>query len=632
MVISCDLETYSPVDIKCGVYRYAEEAEIMLFAYSVDGSPVEVIDLTAGECIPKEIVEAIKSPDVIKTAYNANFERVLLSCHLGVRYLDPASWRCTMVHSAYLGLPFALSQCGEVLKLDKQKMSEGKELIRLFCIPDKEGNRRLPKDYLEEWQIFKEYNKRDVEVEMQIHERLAKYPVPDKVWEEYALDQQINDRGVLIDEALAMAAIELSEAEERRILEGLKEMTGMENPRSNVQCIDWLKRNGIETTSVAKDVVDELIKTAPEPVKKALIMRNGLTKASVKKFDTMINAKCKDGRIRGMTQFYGAQRTGRFAGRIVQLQNLKRNSLPELADARELVKQKSDILPVLYPSVSDVLSELVRTALIPSEGKKFIVADFSSIEARALSFLAGEQWKVDAFHNGEDIYCTTASRMFGVNVVKHGENGELRQKGKITELACGYGGSVGALISMGALKMGLEEKELQSLVDQWRSANSNIVSYWYEVDRAAKQAIKKRITTKVGNITFTCRNRMLFIKLPSGRSLSYCKAGIGENRFGGESIVYYGLDTQKHWSKLESYGAKLVENITQAICRDILCFAMENLKNYDIVAHVHDEVIIEADKDTTVEEICKIMSVTPPWITGLELTADGYECAFYKKD
>lgn len=733
MILSIDIECFSTVDIKCGVYRYAEGAEIILFAYSVDGSPVTVIDLTAGECIPAEIVEMIKSPNVIKTAYNANFERVLLSHHLGIYYLDPSSWRCTMVHSAYLGLPFSLAQCGEVLKLDKQKMTEGKELIRLFCVPDKEGNRRLPKDYPEEWETFKKYNARDVEVEMQIHDRLSKYPVPEHVWEEYALDQRINDRGVLIDEGLVRSAIELSEGEEERIFEALRGLTGVENPRSVMQFSDWLKTQGIETTSLDKAAVEELLKEAEEPARTALIMRKGLTKSSVKKYEAMQKAKCKDGRIRGMFMFYGAQRTGRFAGRVVQLQNLKRNSLPELLDARELVKQKSDILPVIYPSVADVLSELVRTALIPRPGKKFVVADFSSIEARALSYLAGERWKVEAFHRGEDIYCTTASRMFGVPVVKHGVNGDLRQKGKISELACiaegeivltdaglvpiqnvtgwmkvwdgeewvshagvlykgektvydhdglaatkdhlvlrngkfvphgeggkeyvthvydilhagknhrymvnaeivhncGYGGSVGALKSMGALKMGLKEDELQPLVDQWRAANPHIVNYWYEVDRAAKTAIKERVTTRVGNVSFTCQSGMLFIHLPSGRSLSYVKPGIGENRFGGESITYYGLDTQKHWSKLESYGAKLVENITQAICRDILCYAMNTLKNYDIVAHVHDEVIIEADKDTSVEEVCELMSQTPDWIKGLELTADGYECDFYKKD
>lgn len=659
--LSLDLETYSDLNLaKCGVYKYAESPafEILLFGYAVDGGPVQVVDLAQGESIPEEILDALTDDTVTKWAFNANFERVCLSRHLTdlgrsldpfhdqhplsqecARFLNPAGWKCSMVWSAYLGLPLSLEGLGAVLNLDYQKMKEGRELIRYFCVPCKETKtnggrtRNLPQHALDKWNLFKSYNKRDVEVEMAIQQRLQKYPVPEKVWEEYHLDQEINDRGIAIDLELARQAVALDAQSRESLMAALKERTGLENPTSVIQMLGWMEQHGMKTDSLGKKNVQELLKTAQEPLRSVLLLRQKLAKSSVKKYQAMEMTACKDGRARGMFQFYGANRTGRFAGRHIQLQNLPQNHLPDLSEARELVRQGNyKALDMLYESIPDVLSQLIRTALVPREGMKFVVSDFSAIEARVISWLAGERWKSEAFAAGKDIYCSTASQMFGVPVVRHGINGNLRQKGKIAELACGYGGSVGALKAMGALDMGIPEEELGNLVQSWRSANPHIVDFWWQVDGAVKTTIKQRIPVWVNNIRFFCQSGMLFIELPSGRRLSYVKPQIGENQFGGESVTYEGIGTTKKWERLESYGPKFVENIVQGISRDILCYAMQTLRCCAIVGHVHDELIIECPKDTSVDAICGEMGRTPPWAEGLLLRADGYECDFYKKD
>lgn len=659
--LSLDLETYSDVNLaKCGVYKYAESPafEILLFGYAVDGGPVQVIDLAQGETIPEEILDVLTDDTVTKWAFNANFERVCLSRYLTdlgrsldpfhdqhplskkcARFLNPAGWKCSMVWSAYLGLPLSLEGVGAVLNLDNQKMKEGRELIRYFCVPCKETKtnggrtRNLPQHALDKWNLFKSYNKRDVEVEMAIQQRLQKYPVPEKVWEEYHLDQEINDRGIAIDLELAKQAVAMDAQSRKSLMAALKERTGLENPNSVLQMLDWLEQHGMKTDSLGKKNVQELLKTAQEPLRSVLLLRQKLAKSSVKKYQAMEMTACKDGRARGMFQFYGANRTGRFAGRHIQLQNLPQNHLPDLSEARELVRQGNyEALDMLYDSIPDVLSQLIRTAFVPRKGMKFVVSDFSAIEARVISWLAGERWKSEAFAAGKDIYCSTASQMFGVPVVKHGINGNLRQKGKIAELACGYGGSVGALKAMGALDMGIPEEELGNLVQSWRSANPHIVDFWWQVDGAVKTAIKQRVPVWVNNIRFSCQSGMLFIELPSGRRLSYIKPRIGENCFGGESVTYEGIGATKKWERLESYGPKFVENIVQGISRDILCYAMQTLRCCAIVGHVHDELIIECDKEVSVDAICQQMSRTPPWAKGLVLRADGYECAFYQKD
>ena len=659
--LSIDIETYSDVNLaKCGVYKYAESPafEILLFGYAVDGGPVQVVDLAQGESIPEEILDALTDDTVTKWAFNANFERVCLSRNLTdlgrsldpfhdqhplskkcARFLNPAGWKCSMVWSAYLGLPLSLEGVGAVLNLDNQKMKEGRELIRYFCIPCKETKanggrtRNLPQHALDKWNLFKSYNKRDVEVEMAIQQRLQKYPVPKQVWEEYHLDQEINDRGIAIDLELAKQAVALDAKSRESLMAALKERTGLENPNSVIQMLDWLEQHGLKTDSLGKKNVQELLKTAQEPLRSVLLLRQKLAKSSVKKYQAMEMTACKDGRARGMFQFYGANRTGRFAGRHIQLQNLPQNHLPDLSEARELVRQGNyEALDLLYDSIPDVLSQLIRTAFVPRAGMKFVVSDFSAIEARVISWLAGERWKSEDFAAGKDIYCSTASQMFGVPVVKHGINGNLRQKGKIAELACGYGGSVGALKAMGALDMGIPEEELGTLVQSWRSANPHIVDFWWQVDGAVKTAIKQKIPVWVNNIRFSCQSGMLFIELPSGRRLSYVKPRIGENRFGGESVTYEGIGATKKWERLESYGPKFVENIVQGISRDILCYAMQTLRCCDIVGHVHDELIIECPKDTSVNVICEQMGRTPHWAEGLLLRADGYECDFYKKD
>ncbi len=643
--LEIDIESFSDVDLsKAGVYRYSESPnfEILLFGYSVDGSDVKVVDLACGEKIPAEIMSALEDETVEKWAYNAQFERICLSRYLGLpdgEYLDPSSWKCSMVWAAYLGLPQSLENVGAVLGLEKQKLSEGKDLIRYFCVPCKPTKtnggrtRNLPEHDREKWERFKAYNFRDVEAEMQIQQRLVKFPMPDFVWEEYWQDQEINDRGIGVDMEMVGQSIQMDECSKSRLSNAMKKLTELENPNSVQQMKQWLSENGMETDSLDKKAVAELLKTAPEPLAEALVLRQQLAKSSVKKYTAMRNAVCRDSRARGMFRFYGGNRTGRFSGKIIQLQNLPQNHIPDLAQARELVKTGNfDALAMLYEDIPDTLSQLIRTAFVPQGGRKFIVADFSAIEARVIAWIAGERWRLKIFEGGGDIYCASASQMFHVPVEKHGINGHLRQKGKIAELALGYGGSVGALKSMGALEMGLAEEELQPLVSAWRDSNPNITEFWWAVDRAVKECIKKRVQTETHGIRFSYESGMLFITLFSGRRLAYVKPRIGENQFGGESVTYMGVGGTKKWERLESYGPKFVENIVQATARDILCYAMQTLKNCAIVAHVHDEIIIEADKRMSLSAVCEQMGRTPSWAKGLLLRADGYECSFYQKD
>ena len=639
--ISIDIETYSDVDLsKCGVYKYSSSPnfEILLFGYSVDGGEVEVVDVACGEKIPVEILAALSNEAVTKWAFNAMFERVCLSNYLG-EWLEPESWKCSMVWSATLGLPLSLENVGAVLGLEKQKLSEGKDLIRYFCVPCKPTKanggrtRNLPEHDREKWKRFKAYNLRDVEAEMQIQQRLSKFPVPDFVWEEYRQDQEINDRGIGVDMEMVKNAIAMDGRSKAELSAAMKELTELENPNSVQQIKQWLLENGIETDSLDKKAVTAMLEDAPEPLKTVLTLRQQLAKSSVKKYQAMENAVCTDSRAHGMFQFYGANRTGRFSGRIIQLQNLPQNHIPDLAQARELVKAGDfDALAMLYEDIPDTLSQLIRTAFVPQDGRKFIVADFSAIEARVNAWIAGERWRLKVFEGGGDIYCASASQMFHCKVEKHGVNGHLRQKGKIAELALGYGGSVGALKSMGALEMGLAEEELQPLVSAWRDSNPSITEFWWAVDRAVKECIKKRMPTETHGIRFSYESGMLFITLFSGRRLGYVKPRIRENQFGGESVTYMGVGGTKKWERLESYGPKFVENIVQAVSRDILCYAMRALKNCAIVAHVHDEVIIEADPRMSLPAVCEQMGRTPPWAKGLLLRADGYECSFYQKD
>ena len=640
--LSIDLETYSSVDLgKSGVYKYAEseDFEILLFAYSIDDGEVKVIDLANGEIIPEEILSALSDENVEKWAFNANFERVCLSRFLGKR-LKPQGWYCTMIWSAYMGLPLSLEKVGEVLRLDKQKMNEGKALIRYFSIPCKPTKtngmrtRNLPHHDLEKWSTFKEYNQRDVETEMAIKKKLTALPMPYSEWENYWVDQNINDRGILIDEVLVDSAIKFDEILREENMDRAKELTGLENPNSPLQLKEWLNKKGLEIDSLAKKDVESALKNAEGDIKEVLELRQELSKSSVRKYDAMKNVKGKDNRARGLIQFYGANRTGRYSGRLIQVQNLRRNNLKDLDLARSLVKNRDyETMEILYDSPADILSQLIRTAFVPKEGTRFIVSDFSAIEARVLAWLAGEQWVLDAFENGEDIYCRTASRMFGVPVEKHGVNGHLRQKGKIATLACGYQGALGALKAMGGIEMGLSEDELQSIVDSWREANPNIVSLWWEIDAVVKRVVKTRIKEEYKNLVISYEKGILFIELPSKRRLAYPKAKIGINRFGGESIVYEGIVVGNKWDKIESYGGKFVENIVQAIARDILAEAMMRLekKGFNIVMHIHDEVVIESDS-SSIEEINEIMSLVPSWAPGLILDADGFESEFYKKD
>ena len=657
--LSIDLETFSDVDLnKSGVYRYTESPafEILLFGFARDNDPVTVLDLTAGDTVPEDVLDALTDETVTKWAFNASFERICLSAYLrkyyperfvtysipedSVRnYLDPASWRCSMIWSAYLGLPLSLKGVSEALDLEEQKMAEGKELLRYFCTPCKPTKanggrtRNLPSDAPDKWEVFKKYNRRDVEVEMSIKKHLRNFPVPESVWEEYHIDQEINDRGILVDLEMAEQAIAIDSRSRASLTEKLKKLTGLSNPNSVVQMKDWLSAHGLKTDTLGKKAVASLLETAPDDLKEVLKLRQQIAKSSVKKYQAMQNAACRDHRARGMFQFYGANRSGRFSGRLIQLQNLPQNHMPDLAEARALVKNGDyDSLDLLYDSVPNVLSELIRTAFIPRPGMKFIVSDFSSIEARVLAYLSGEQHTMDSFARGEDIYCATASAMFHKPVVKHGINGELRQKGKIAVLACGYGGSVGALKAMGALDMGLQEEELQPIVDAWRAANPHITKFWWDVDRAVKEVIRTKGTREVRGIRFFYKSQLLFIHLPSGRDLAYVKPMIQPNQYGGESITYMGIGSTKKWERIESYGPKIVENITQAISRDILCYAMRTLSHCFICAHVHDELIIECGMDVSVDAVCEQMGRTPPWAPGLLLRADGYECEFYKKD
>lgn len=655
--LSVDLETFSSVNLgKCGVYKYAEsdDFEILLFGYSVDGGEVQVVDLAQGETIPEVVLSALTDETVIKWAFNAQFERVCLSRYLrdkGINvnpgqtgkseslFLNPSSWHCTMIWSATLGLPMSLESVGAVLGLDKQKLTEGKNLIKYFCLPcnpTKVNGGRTRNKYFhdkEKWDLFKSYNKRDVEVELSIQEKLSRFPVPNFLWQEFYLDQTINDRGIGIDPLFVESAIKLDQEVKTHLMSELKHITGLENPNSVLQMRSWLKKHGLEMESLGKKEVAKELKTVGKELAEVLRLRQQLAKSSVKKYTAMKNAACMDYRERGMFRFYGANRTGRFAGRLVQLQNLPQNHLPDLAEARSLVKQGNvEVLEMLYEDIPDTLSQLIRTAFIPRTGLKFIVADFSAIEARVLAWLAGEKWRMRVFAEGKDIYCSSASQMFSVPVEKHGVNGHLRQKGKIAELALGYGGSVGALKAMGALDMGLREDELQPLVDAWRKSNPMVTTLWWDVDRAVKQCVHEHISVRTHNIVFTYKSGFLIIKLPSKRCLYYVKPRVEENKYGGESVTYEGVGSTKKWERMESYGPKFVENITQAIARDILLYAMQTLKEYRIVAHVHDEAIIETDKNVSVQSVCELMGRTPPWAEGLLLRADGYECEFYKKD
>ena len=657
--LSIDVETFSDVDLKkCGVYKYAESPnfEVLLFGASVDGGEVTVYDLASGDTVPEEIIKALSDDSVIKWAYNASFERVCLSVWLRrnypqhfssysieddtVRnYLDPSSWRCSLVWGAYMGLPLSLEGIGKVLKLENQKMAEGKALIRYFCVPCKPTKanggrmRNLPEHDPVKWSTFIAYNKRDVETEMAIQQKLSKFPVPDFLWEEYHLDQEINDRGIQLDMVLVEQAIAIDERSREELSAKMQQLTALENPNSVQQMKEWLTKHGLEVDSLDKKAVKELLKTAPPELAEVLELRRQLAKSSVKKYQTMQNAVCADGRARGMFQFYGANRSGRWAGRLIQLQNLPQNHMAHLEDARSLVRSGDyALLSALYDSVPEVLSELIRTAFVPRDGYRFIVSDFSAIEARVLSFLAGESWRLKVFAENGDIYCASASAMFHVPVEKHGQNAHLRQKGKIAELALGYGGSVGALKSMGALEMGLAEEELQPLVDAWRTSNPNIVQLWWDVDNAVKTTVRQRLDTETHGIRFRYRSGMLFIVLPSGRQLCYVKPKMGTNKFGGDSVTYEGVGSTKKWERIESYGPKFTENVVQAISRDILMYAMRTLSHCFIVGHVHDELIIECSMDVSPDAVCEQMGKTPPWIKGLNLRADGYETMFYKKD
>ena len=666
--LSIDIETFSSEDLtRSGVYRYAESPDfrVLLFGYSCDGGPVSVVDLASGETLPPQVLSALLDDRVVKWAFNASFERVCLSRYLqdlkllpSGWFLSPASWRCSMVWCEYLGLPHSLAGAGEALGLEKQKLAEGRDLIRFFCQPAKpsllngQSERNLPWSDPDRWQQFVDYNRRDVETEEEIRQRVHRYPVPEKVWKEYAVDQEINDRGIRVDMGFVSSALAVDESVRWALSAELQQRTELTNPNSVAQIRQWLEDHGTEVRDLSKKQVKELLADASEEIRPVLLLRQQLAKSSVKKYKAMADTVCADGRIRGMFRFYGASRSGRWSGKGVQLQNLPQNHLPDLSDARHLVASgDEESLGLLYDSVPDVLSELIRTAFVPAEGKKFIVADFSAIEARVIAWLAGEKWRSEVFASGGDIYCASAEKMFHVPVEKHGVNGHLRQKGKVAELALGYGGGVGALRAMGAPEMGVSERELQPLVDAWRKASPNIVRLWWNVDAAVKTAIRARRTVKlpVGSVSayektstlhsplstldISCRAGMLFIGLPSGRSLSYVRPRLTENRFGGESIEYLGIGPTKKWERIESYGPKFVENIVQGISRDLLAEAMLRLSPRRIVAHVHDEVIVEVDPEVTVNEICTIMAQCPPWAAGLLLRADGYECEdFYRKD
>lgn len=646
--LSCDIETFSDVDlIRCGVYKYADSPnfEMLLFAYAVDDGDVHIIDIAGGEELPEKIIQAIKSDTVVKTAYNAQFERVCLSRYLKLpdgEYLNPQSWYCTAVQAAELALPLSLADVGSVLGLERQKMTEGKELIKYFCVPCKptksNGNctRNRPCHDINKWETFKKYCMRDVDVERQIADKLKMYPISDEEHRLYVLDQIINDRGVLVDSELAEQAVKLNSIQTAVAVEQAYMITGLENPNSVTQLKQWLKEKGVEIESLSKKSVKSLADETDGDVSEMLKLRLLMAKTSVKKYEAVIRSVCSDNRVHGMMRFCGANRTGRWSGNILQPQNLPQNHLPDLTLARDIVKDGDfEMLDMMFGNVPNVLSELIRTVLIPKPNHRFIVADFSAIEARVLAWIAGEQWRIDTFKNGGDIYCASASKMFKVPVEKHGVNGELRQKGKISELACGYGGSVGALKNMGAVEMGVQENELQGLINDWRNANPHIVRFWYEVGNAAMKAIKEKTTVPLGKLVFAYERGILFIRLPSGRRLSYIKPRIGTNRFGGDSITYIGINSAKKWDRLETFGGKLTENIVQGTARDLLANALINAANagYDTVFHVHDEIICEVPNGYgSVDELCKLMCIKPEWADGLPLNADGFECEYYKKE
>lgn len=643
--LSIDIEAYSDIPLpKTGVYRYCEspDFEILLFAYSIDYGPVQIVDLACGEKIPQNIIDALDDDNIIKWAFNATFERVCLSRFLGYPsgdYLSPESWRCSIIWAATMGLPLSLEGVGAVLGLEKQKLTEGKDLIKYFCQPctptkaNGGRTRNQPFHAPDKWETFKRYNIRDVETEMGIQQKLRKFPVPESIWEEYHIDQEINDHGVRLDMELVHQAIEMDTRSRSELTAAMVDMTSLDNPNSVQQMKQWLSENGMETESLDKKAVAELLKNAPQRLADVLTLRQQLAKSSVRKYQAMEKTVCEDGRARGMFQFYGANRTGRFSGRNIQLQNLPQNHLPDLAEARSLVHSGDfSAVKMLYEDVPDTLSQLIRTAFIPREDAQFLVADFSAIEARVIAWFAGEEWRQKVFAEGGDIYCASASQMFKVPVEKHGVNGHLRQKGKIAELALGYGGSVGALKAMGAIEMGLSEDELPNLVEAWRQANPHIVDFWWTVDNAVKEAVTYKTITAAYGLRFTCKSGMLFITLPSGRNLAYVKPKIGTNKFGGLCITYEGIGSTKKWERLDSYGPKFVENIVQATARDILCYAMRTLKHCSIVMHIHDELVIEADPRMSLEVLCEQMSRTPPWAKGLLLHADGYATPFYKKD
>ena len=655
--LEIDLETRSDRDItKCGVYAYADSPyfAITLMSVAVDGGAVQLYDLSNGDRVPENILSALVDESVVKRAFNVNFERVCLSKYLREEhpqifrsysvggdtvgdYLSPVGWQCTMIHCRTLGLPSTLAAAGAALKLEQQKMPEGKALIKYFCVPyatvDGIPQFHTPADAPDKWETFKDYNKQDVEAELAIDQRLSHFPVPDFIWEQFYLDQEINDRGIRVDMELVDAALTLDAQAKATLSAEMHRLTGIENPNSVYQLLEWLAEHGYQSDCLNKSAVRELLKTSKEPVKSVLELRLKLSKSSVKKYQAMQTAACSDHRARGMFSFYGASRTGRWAGRIIQLQNLPQNHIPDLTDARETVKRGIyDEVEMFYEDVPDTLSQLIRTAFVPRPGYKFIVADFSAIEARVIAWLAGEQWRMDAFASGEDIYCASASKMFGVPVVKHGENGHLRQKGKVAELACGYGGSVGAMKAMGGDVLNLSDAELKQIVIDWRNASPHIVKFWWAVDDAVKTAIRRKTITETHGLQFSCQSGMLFITLPSGRKLCYAHPQIGENQFGGESVTYMGVGASKKWERIESYGPKFVENIVQAVARDLLMFSMQTLSHCFIVGHIHDEMIIEADRRMSLEAVCRQMSRTPEWAKGLLLRADGYECEFYRKD
>ena len=641
--LAIDIETYSDVSLPdCGVHRYAasEQFEILLFAYSLNDEPTKIIDLASGEKMPDEIMKMLTDDSVIKTAYNAAFERNCINHYFGLS-LKPEGWRCTLVQASMLSLPLSLEGVGEALNLDKKKMSEGKELIRFFCMPCKPTKanggrtRNLPSDAPEKWELFKTYCIRDVDVEKQIRNKLSKFPIPDREQELYCMDQRINDRGIMVDPELITHAVACDLLYKETATKKAYEISELENPNSVAQLKGWLARKGIEIDSLAKAAVEELVENTDGDVAEMMKLRLALSKTSVKKYEAMERSVCPDGRVHGLLQFYGANRTGRWAGRLVQIHNLPQNHMEDLELARSIVKEgRYDLVELLYDSIPDVLSELIRTAFVAKPGCRFIVSDFSAIEARVMGYLAGEGWVMEEFRGDGKIYEQTASKMFHIPIEEITKGSPYRARGKVASLACQYGGAEGALISMGALNF-VEEEELKGLVQSWRTANPHIVNYWYEIDGAVKAAVKERKMTKVGMVTVYYQSGMLKIALPSGRVLSYVRPRMTVNRFGSESVSYEGVGTNRKWIRIESYGAKFCENIVQATARDVLAEAMLRLekKGFDIVCHIHDEVVLEVPEGTSsVEEVNEIMAVCPDWCEGLPLKAAGFESPFYKKD